>query len=68
MSKKDDMKKSAKMSALKDLHSMVSKAMSDDMENMQKVSVMAEDDEGLMEGLEKAEELLEKKKKDEDED
>lgn len=66
--KKDEMSKMAKMDALKELRELASKAMSDDMDEMQKVSVMAKDSEGLQEGLEKAKELLGKKKMEEDEE
>ena len=65
-SKKDDKSKEAKMSALKELHEMASKAMEDDMDSMKKVTVASKDDEGLEAGLEKAKEML--KKKDDDED
>jgi hypothetical protein len=66
---KKDASMEAKMEALKELREMASKAMSDDMDELQKVSVMAPDKEGLEEGLEKAREMLGKKlKDDEDED
>lgn len=57
--KKKDHKKMAKRKVLEDMHKMASDMMG---ENMQKVSVMAKDKEGLMKGLEKAEDILKKKK------
>lgn len=64
---KKDKAKMAKMEALKELHGMASKAMSDDMDELQKVSVMAKDKDGLSEGLEKAQELLRKKSEEDEE-
>lgn len=61
-------KKSAKMDVLKALKEMASGMMGSDLDEMKKVTVAAKDDEGLTEGLEKAKELLDSKKKDEDED
>lgn len=65
----DSMKKEAKMSVLKELRKMASemmggdfkKGMDEHMAGMQKVSVAAPDKEGLKKGLDKAEELLDKK-------
>lgn len=56
---KKDGKKMAKMKVLKDMHKMASDMMGGDM---QKVSVMAKDKKGLEAGLEKAKDLLKKKK------
>lgn len=57
MSEQDIM---AKMDVLKELLEMASMAAGDDLKkNMQKVTVAAPDKEGLMKGMEKAEELLE---------
>lgn len=64
---KKDSKKMAKMEALKELRKMAMDSMSDDMGSMEKLTIAAKDKEGLKEGLEKAEEMLEKKK-DEDDD
>lgn len=63
----EDKKKKAKMNALKELHKMASDKMSEDMGDLQKVTVAAKDKKGLKAGLEKAEEIL-SKKKDEEED
>lgn len=60
--KKMDSKKKGKMCALQDLHKMASDMMGDDMGEVRKVSVMAKDKEGIKKGLEKAKELLNKKK------
>jgi len=63
MKKKEDKKMSSKatgkMSALKNLHKMVSDMMGGDLAGMKKVSVMAKDKKGLKKGLDKAEEMLE---------
>lgn len=64
----EDKKKSAKMNALKELHKMASDQMSDDMGDLQKVTVAAKDKKGLKAGLEKAEEIISKKKDKEDEE
>jgi len=60
---KESNKKKGKMCALKELSKVASDMMGDDMNSMKKVTVAAKDDKGLMSGLEKAEELLKKKKK-----
>jgi len=59
--KKGSGKMEGKMCALKELHSLASGMMSDDVDKMQKVTVAAKNKKGLKEGLEKAKELLKKK-------
>jgi hypothetical protein len=66
MGKKDDeemgMKKNAKMEVLKELRKMASDMMAEDLKGgMKKVTVAAKDEEGLKEGLEKAEDMLEER-------
>ena len=56
---KKDNKKAAKRKVLEEMHKMASDMMTGDMK---KVTVAAKDDKGLMAGLEKAEEILKKKK------
>lgn len=63
----EDKKKMAKMKVLKDMHKWASNKMSDDMGELQKVTVAAKDKKGLKAGLEKAEEIIGKKKDEEDE-
>lgn len=60
--------KSGKLAALRELIKQMDEIMASDMESpmedgqeMQKVSVMASDEEGLKKGLEKAEDVLEDK-------
>lgn len=66
MLKKDKKKmspseKEAKMSVLKDLKSVAEEAMGDDLKGMKKVTVAADSEEGLEEGMDKAKELLKAK-------
>ena len=56
-----DYKKMAHMQVLKDLRQMAMDAMGEGMSDMKKVTVAADDDEGLEEGLKKAKEMLGKK-------
>ena len=55
----------AKMEVLRQLHEMASELLAGEMDGpmpgMEKVEVMAPDEEGLEEGLEKAQELMKKK-------
>jgi len=51
----DNMKKEAKMDVLKALQKMATDMMGEDMK---KVSVMAKDNKGLEEGLDKAKEII----------
>ena len=55
----------AKMEVLKQLHQMASELLSGEMDqpmdDMEKVEVMASDEEGLEAGLEKAQELMRKR-------
>ena len=59
---KPDMKSQAKMKMLQDLKKMATEMMGHDlkgkMDGMKKVSVMANDKEGLEKGLDKAKELM----------
>lgn len=61
--KMDDQAKQAKMEVLQELMQMCQEAMGNNvksgMDEMKKVSVMAPDKESLLEGLEKAEEVVE---------
>jgi len=58
--KKDDMKKEAKLSVLKELRKMASDMIGGDLkEGMNKVTVASDSKEGLKKGLEKAEDLME---------
>lgn len=60
--KKKDMsksEKSAKLSVLKDLSSEMAGMMGDKLKGLKKVTVASDSKEGLKEGLEKAESLLE---------
>lgn len=61
---KPDMKSEAKLKMLERMKKMATEMMGGEMKNkldgMKKVTVAAEDTEGLKEGLEKAEELVEK--------
>lgn len=60
----------AKMEVLKQLHEMMSSILEgdlNDMGGMEKVEVMASDEEGLEQGLDKAQELM-KKRDDSEED
>lgn len=50
--------KQAKMSVLKDLHEMASKAMGEKLQGLKKVTVASDSKEGLEKGLEKAQELV----------
>ena len=56
----DDMKKDAKLKVLKELRSMASGMMGDDLKDgmMKKVTVASPNKEGLKEGLDKAKEIL----------
>jgi hypothetical protein len=57
-----DVEKRAKMKALAEIKAFIMEQMGSELEmpqEMQKVSVMAGDKDGLMEGLDKAEDLLE---------
>lgn len=56
----DDMKKNAKLKVLKELRSMASGMMGDDVKDgmMKKVSVAAPNKEGLKKGLETAQEMV----------
>ena len=56
-------KKKAKMDSIKKMMEHASKMMKDDMADMKKVTVMANDEEGLEEGLETAKEILGSKSK-----
>jgi len=54
----------AKMEVLKQLHEMMSSILEgdlNDMGGMEKVEVMASDEEGLEQGLDKAQELMKKR-------
>lgn len=62
----DEMKKKAKMDMVRELRKLATDAMSNDMKDMRKVSVMAKDEEGLKMGLDKAKEILKKKEDDEE--
>lgn len=57
-----DMKKDAKMDMLKSLKKMAKEMMYQDMpeemKGMKKITVMSDDEEGLKEGLSKAEEIM----------
>jgi hypothetical protein len=59
-----EMEKDAKLSALKELRGIASKAMGDGlkgkMDGMQKVTVASDDKAGLVKGLDKAKELMKK--------
>lgn len=58
----DPMYKKAKMGVLKDLHKHMGSMIGDDMSmpmDMKKVTVAADDEEGLEQGLEKAKDLVE---------
>lgn len=58
-SKKSDKDKDAKMEVLQNLHKLASEMMGGDMlGEMKKVTVAAQDQEGLQEGLDKAKSLL----------
>jgi len=56
--------KEAKMASLKELHSMAKNMLGDRLHGLKKVSVMADDKEGLEEGLSKAKSLLDGKLED----
>lgn len=60
--------KKAKLAAITDLHEQAKKAMGEKLSGIKKVSVMADDKEGLEEGLEKAKELLEGEESEESEE
>lgn len=51
--------KEAKMKVIKDLRQMAEQIMKDDIKGMKKVTVASPTQEGLKEGLEKAEDILE---------
>lgn len=51
--------KKAKLTALKEAHGMAKKMMEDDLRGLKKVTVAADSPEGLKEGLEKAEDIVE---------
>lgn len=53
--------KEAKMSIMKDIQDMASKAMGDKLGGLKKVTVASDSPSGLKEGLEKAEDMLEAK-------
>lgn len=57
------MKKKARMESLKKMKEKLKKSNMDDMDmgEMSKVTVMSDSEEGLKEGLSKAEEILKKK-------
>jgi hypothetical protein len=59
----DEGKLKAKAGAMKELSDMLGKDLSEGMKGLKKVTVASNSDEGLMEGLEKAEDVLEKKSK-----
>lgn len=62
--KMSDSYKSAKMSMLDALKSEMSGMMADDMKGLKKVTVAAKDEQGLKEGLEKAEDMIEGEQED----
>lgn len=53
-----DMEKNAKMSVMEDLKSQANSALGDKLKGLKQVTVAAPDQEGLAEGLDKAEELV----------
>jgi hypothetical protein len=53
------LEKDAKMQAVKAMRQMASEEMAMPLKNLKKVSVAADSEEGLKEGLEKAEEIVE---------
>lgn len=55
----DPTEKEAKLAAIKGMRKMAGDMMADDMKSMKKVTVAAPDAEGLKEGLEKAEDVVE---------
>lgn len=57
--KLSDSEKEAKMSVLKALKGSMDEVMADKVHGMKKVSVMSDSPEGLKEGLEKAEDIVE---------
>lgn len=56
---KDEREKSAKMAELDDIDAIAKEAMGGDVKGLKKVTVMAPDQKGLEEGLEKASEIAE---------
>lgn len=54
-----DSDKKAKLSAIKEMKDMASEMMSEKLKGLKKVTVASPSEEGLKEGLEKAEELIE---------
>jgi len=60
--KEQSNKAKGKMAALKELHGIASQMMGDDFSELQKVTIAAKDKKGLTKGLDKAKELLSKKK------
>ncbi len=50
-----------KVGLMKSLRKLASDSMADELKGMKKVTVAAEDDKGLLEGLDKAEDVLEEK-------
>ena len=57
----DPIEKEAKMSAVSAMKQMAEDAMSDKLGGLKKVTVAADSEEGLKEGLEKAEDVVESK-------
>jgi len=57
-----------KMSVLDELDDMMGGEMASKMKGLKKVTVAAKDDEGLLEGLDKAEEVIEDSAEESDED